>query len=116
MNETAIFSQSLPVFVVLTAVFALCAWLSGQAMANGWRAVWTALGYALLIALAHRFLLFALRGASLLDPLGLVLSAAFFCAVAWLAYRKRRADRMVSQYPWLYRRAGLLGWRELRDG
>jgi hypothetical protein len=115
MNWTAILSQSPTVFVVLTAIFSLCAWLSGQAMANGWRSVWTAVFYAVLIALAHRFLLFALRGASLLDPAGFALSVVYFCAIAWLAYSKRRADRMVSQYPWLYRRDGLLGWRELRD-
>lgn len=112
---TAIFSQSLPVFIVLTSAFGLCAWLSGQAMANGWHSIWIALFYAGLIALAHRFLLFALRDASLLEPLGFLLSLIIFCAIAWFAYRKRRADRMVSQYPWLYQRAGLIGWRGLRD-
>ena len=40
---SAIFSQSLPVFIVLTAAFGICAWLSGQAMANGWRPLWVSL-------------------------------------------------------------------------
>ena len=29
-----------------------------------------------------------------------------------LAYRLTQARQMVRQYPWLYRRKGLLGWEE----
>jgi len=32
-------------------------------------------------------------------------------AIASLAYRLTQARKMVSQYPWLYDRAGLFGWR-----
>ena len=30
-----------------------------------------------------------------------------------LAWRATRAHQMVRQYPWLYVRSGLLGWREI---
>ena len=32
--------------------------------------------------------------------------------LAAFAYRLTRARQMVRQYPWLYRRKGLLGWEE----
>lgn len=109
----AILSQSMPVFVILAVVFGVCSWLSGQAAARSWRSVWVAIGYAVLIAVADRFLLFALRGASLLDPAGFVLALVMFLAISVLAYRWNQVDMMVSQYPWLYERAGLLSWRPL---
>jgi hypothetical protein len=33
-----------------------------------------------------------------------------------LAFRLTRVRRMVSQYPWIYERDGLLGWRERSGG
>ncbi len=109
--DQAILSTSVWVFVILALVFGLCSWLAGQAAARGWRSIRVALGYAVLIALADRFLLFALRDASLLDPTGLVIALVMFPAIAALAYRWNQVDMMVSQYPWLYERAGLLSWR-----
>ena len=109
--DQAILSTSVWVFVILALVFGLCSWLAGQAAARGWRSMPVALGYAVLIALADRFLLFALRDASLLDPTGLVIALVMFPAIAALAYRWNQVDMMVSQYPWLYERAGLLSWR-----
>lgn len=107
----AILSKSIWVFVILALVFGLCSWLAGQAAARGWRSLRVALGYAVLIALADRFLLFALRGASLLDPAGLAIALAMFLAMAALAFRWNQVDMMVSQYPWLYEKAGPLSWR-----
>jgi len=109
--DQAILSTSVWVFAILALVFGLCSWLAGQAAARGWRSMRVALGYAVLIALADRFLLFALRDASLLDPAGLVIALVMFPAIAALAYRWNHVDMMVSQYPWLYERAGLLSWR-----
>jgi hypothetical protein len=107
----AILSKSVAVFVILGLVFGLCSWLAGQAAARSWRSMQVALGYAVLIALADRFLLFALRDASLLDPVGLAIALALFLAITALGFRWNQADMMVSQYPWLYERAGPLSWR-----
>ena len=111
--EQAILSTSVWVFVILALVFGLCSWLAGQAAARAWRSMPVALGYSVLIALADRFLLFALRDASLLDPTGLVIALVMFPTIAALAFRWNQVDMMVSQYPWLYERAGLLSWRPL---
>jgi len=111
MTAEAILSKSVAVFVILALVFGLCSWLAGQAAARGWRSLGVALAYAVLIALADRFLLFALRDASLLDPAGFALALAMFLSVAALAHRWNQVDMMISQYPWLYERAGPLGWR-----
>lgn len=107
----AILSQSVPVFVILGLLFGLCSWLAGQAAARGWRPIGVALAYGVLIALADRFLLFALRGAALLDPAGLAIALVMFLTVTALAFRWNQVDMMVSQYPWLYERAGPLNWR-----
>ncbi len=111
MSAEAILSQSVPVFVILGLIFGFCSWLAGQAAARGWRSIRVALGYAVLIAMADRFLLFARRDAALLDPAGLASALAMFLSVAALAFRWNQVDMMVSQYPWLYERAGPLNWR-----
>ena len=109
----AILSESVPVFVILAVVFGGCSWLAGQSAARGWKPLPVALGYAALIALADRFLLYALRDASLLDPVGFALALVMFVSIAALAYQWNQVDMMVSQYPWLYERAGPLSWREV---
>ena len=111
MTAEAILSKSVPVFVILAIVFGLCSWLAGQAAARGWRSMAVAIAYSVLIALADRFLLFALRDASLLDPVGFALALVMFASIAALAFRWNQVDMMVSQYPWLYERAGPLAWR-----
>ena len=52
----------------------------------------------------------ALHGAVSLA--GFALGWAVQLAIAAFAYRLTRARQMVRQYPWLYRRKGLLGWEE----
>lgn len=111
--DQAIFSKSVPVFIILSIVFGLCSWLAGQAAARGWRSIRVALAYAILIAMADRFLLFALREASLMDPMGFAIALVMFLAVAALAFRWNQVDMMVSQYPWLYERTGLLSWQAI---
>ena len=43
---------------------------------------------------------------------GFLLGWAVQLAVASFAYRLTQARQMVRQYPWLYRRKGLLGWEQ----
>ena len=56
-----------------------------------------------------------LFGGALLSPVGYLIDAATLAAIGLFAFRFTRAYRMVSQYPWLYERSGLFGWRE-KDG
>ena len=89
--------------------------LTGQALAATWRPVSQALGYSLLLGAANRFLVFALFGGPLLSVQGYVLDTGIITAICLLGYRLTRATRMVRQYPWLYERRGLFGWRPRGD-
>jgi len=41
-----------------------------------------------------------------------LIDTATLAAITALAWRLARARKMVSQYPWLYERAGPLSWRD----
>ena len=105
--------NSLAVFIGVTCVLAGgAAWMTGQALALTWRPAWQAAGYALLLTLADRFLIFALFEGRLLSLAGFGLDAATLIAIAMAAHRITLAGQMVKQYPWLYERQGLLSWRK----
>jgi hypothetical protein len=106
-------TDSIPVFLLVTVLFmGGCAFMTGQALAATWRPWRQAVPYALLLALADRFLVFALFGGGLLSLPGLLLDAAVLVSITLAAWRLTRARRMAAQYPWLYERTGLLSWRE----
>lgn len=107
-------------------LFGGAAVLMGNAIADTWRPWWQNIAYGALLAIVDEFLGFALFGGpffvdSLVSSdggpfgaafLGYIIDAAIISAIALLAYRVTLARKMVSQYPWLYERTGLLGWRE----
>ena len=104
-------------FIVLNCILASgAAWMSGRALALGWRPFWQVVVYMLLFALAVRFFHFALANGTLLSPWYYLVDAAVVIAVAALAYRFTRAGQMATQYPWLYERAGPFAWRERAKG
>jgi hypothetical protein len=102
------------------------AFMMGQAIAEIWRPWWQILPYGALLALGNEFLGFALFGGpfivdSLVSKNSQPLSAAtlvylfdagVIITIALIAYRLTLARKMAAQYPWLYERAGLFGWRE----
>ena len=102
------------VFLGLTLVFmGGCAVMTGQALAGTWRPAWQLPPYGLLLGAADRFLAFALFHQPLLSPAGFLVDAALLTVIGGLAFRLTRARQMASQYPWLYRRRGLFGWRQI---
>ncbi len=108
---------SLAGFLVVT-VFLACgaSCLMGQALASTWRPRWQLIGYSALLGLADRFLNFALFQGMLLSPSGYAIDAVLIFVVAFIAYRITLARMMVRQYPWLYVRYRLFGWREMGKG
>jgi hypothetical protein len=105
---------SLPVFLGLTIIlFGGCAFMTGQALASTWRPWWQIIPYGLMMGAADRFLGYALFGGDLLSTRGWLLDSIVIILVAAAAFRLTRARRMAEQYPWLYRRDGLFGWRRL---
>jgi hypothetical protein len=108
-----ILGSNLAVFIGLTvALFGLAAFLMGQALAATWRPLWTCFVYSALLAAGDRFLVYALFDGPLRSLPGYLTNWAVLAAIAVLAYRLTRVNKMVTQYPWLYERAGLLGWRD----
>jgi hypothetical protein len=102
-----------PVFVGVTIVlFGGAAFLMGQALAETWRPYRQVLLYCLLLGLGDRFVTYALFQGELLSLSGYVIDTLVLMLIASLAYRLTRARKMVSQYPWLYERAGLFTWRD----
>jgi hypothetical protein len=93
--------------------------MAGQALARTWRSWRQCLGYAILLSVGARlteFVLFIGRAEYLHDyVIGNAafscITMAYFVAVTLLAHRITRVRMMVTQYPWLYERAGLLSWR-----
>ncbi len=89
------------------------AWLLGRAIANTWRPPWQVGIAALLLGAAARFIHFALFRGELLSAPSYCCDTLIFLIVGLFAWRVTRASQMVRQYPWLYARAGPLGWREI---
>jgi hypothetical protein len=85
---------------------------AGHTVANNWRPWPQIVLYTALLSAALRFLDYALANGELWSVPGFLLGWAVQLAVGAFAYRMTRARQMVRQYPWLYRRRGLLGWEE----
>ena len=101
------------VYVGLTLVIMGCAaYMTGMGLANTWRPVWQPVFYSALLGFADRFLVFSLFDGELLSLTGYLIDSLSLIVISLFAYRSAQARLMVSQYPWLYERAGLFGWRE----
>lgn len=85
---------------------------AGHAVAITWRPWAQIVFYTALLSATLRFFDYALAGGELWSVGGFLLGWAVQLAIGSLAYRLTRARLMVRQYPWLYRRKGLLGWEE----
>ena len=109
-----LYASETPLQVVLVtgAIGGAAAWLTGRAIAQTWRPFWHLFAYIALLGAAVRFVHFALFEADLFALLSYIVDTLFLLAVASLSFRIARASQMVTQYPWLYERAGPLHWRD----
>lgn len=106
--------NTLWVFLLVTvAMGGSAAYASGKAMAQTWRPYWHIPFYMLGLAAGVRFCHFALFEEPLLVPNSYLVDFAVALAAASFGYRMVRARQMATQYGWLFRRAGPLGWRRL---
>lgn len=86
--------------------------LTGRNFAANWR---TPVAVALAgvgLAVAVRFLHFALNNEELFAASAALLDAVPIVLLALLGFRWRRTEQMTSQYYWLYERTGPLSWRQ----
>ena len=102
-------------FVVTVVVMGFAAFMTGQALAGTWKPVWQVVFYCLLLGLGSRFLIFSLFDGTLLSLTGYLVDVAVLVSIGLFAFRLTRARKLATQYPWIYERSGLLGWREKAD-
>jgi hypothetical protein len=85
---------------------------AGEGVASTWRSWRQVVLYSALLSMGLRFFDYALADGELWSVGGFFLGWAVQFAIAAFAYRLTRVRQMIGQYPWLYRRKGLLGWEE----
>lgn len=114
MDPQSLLGSSLAVFLGLTVILVgAAAWLTGRAIALQWRPARQVLWACLGLALASRFLTFALFDGELLSIGGLVAAYLVLVAIGLVAFRVTYVARMVCQYPWRYRRASPFAFEEI---
>ncbi|HEY8440643.1 MAG TPA: hypothetical protein VIK79_04235 [Xanthobacteraceae bacterium] len=108
--------QSLGVFLLVTVFLGGgAAFLAGRAVGATWRPWWYIAPYMAVLALAVRFLHYALFDSSFLSVRYYVADYAVCLSFALLGFRLMRVEQMVTRYGWMHERAGRLRWRR-RDG
>jgi hypothetical protein len=104
--------QSLAVFLLVTVFLGGgAAFLAGRAVAATWRPWWYIAPYMAVLALAVRFLHYALFDSSFLSFHYYVVDYAVCLSFALLGFRLMRVEQMVTRYRWMHERAGRLRWR-----
>ena len=93
------------------------AWLAGRAIAATWRPWWHVVFYMLILAVAVRFIHFALFRATLLSLHYYSVDSGACLAFGLLGFRATRAAQMATQYRWLNARTGAFTWarRQARE-
>ena len=104
MSELFYENGDLASFLLVTVVLGGgAAWLAGRAIAQTWRPWWSVVVYMLILALAVRFIHFALFDGTLLSPHYYAVDAAIVIVVAGLGFQMTRRQQMARQYGFLAR-------------
>ncbi len=96
-------------FLLVTVVMGgWTAWMTGRALAKSWHHWLYAVAALLVLAIAVRFIHFALFGGTFLSLHFYIVDALVVLAIGLVGFRITRARQMASQYGWLYERSGPL--------
>ena len=87
--------------IVTLGLGGAAALMSGRALALLWQSRWTILLAMLLLAMAVRFLHYALLGEALLSGTAYMTDAAILFCLAWVSFSWTRRGQMKRQYYWL---------------
>ena len=110
-------------FIVTVLLGGGSAFLTGRALARGWKSIGRLIVFTLLLAAAVRFLHWGLfldatyqswreAQGSLISLQYYIADSAVLLVLAALGYRLQRVQQMTSQYRWIYVRSGPLSWRK----
>jgi hypothetical protein len=104
--------QSLGVFLLVTVFLGGGAsFLAGRAIAATWRSWWHLLPYMAALALAVRFLHYALFESRFISVHYYLVDYAVCLIFALLGFRLMRVHQMVTRYRWIHEPAVRLRWR-----
>lgn len=92
-----------------------CAILAGRAIAKTWRSMLVAVAAMFPMAMAVRFVHFALFNETLLSAPAYLFELMVLLCAACLSFQRTRALQMVLQYYWLYELEGPMRWRPRQD-
>ena len=99
-------------FIGITVVlFGGFAFMMGQAIGETWRPAWHNVPYSFLLGAGNHFIDCALFGSDWGSLAHYLLNVAVGLVISLLSFRITQARKMVTQYPWIYERNGLFGWR-----
>lgn len=100
-------------FLLVTVVMGgWTAWMTGRALAKNWRHWGLAVAALLVLAVAVRFIHYALFQGTFISPRYYLVDAIVVLAIGMIGFRVTRARQMASQYGWIYERAGPLAIRQ----
>lgn len=88
--------------------------LTGRAIARSWAPARRTVPYAVALGIADRLVVSTLFGGNLLSAGSFIVDEYVILFGALIAYRATLAAQMARQYPWLYERVLIFGWRERR--
>jgi hypothetical protein len=87
------------VFLLVTIIMGgATAYVTGKSIAETWRPTWQILLYALITALAVRFIHFALFEEVLLSLRNYIVDCAVLCSASFVGYTHTRKRQMTDQY------------------
>ncbi len=111
MIYAMIFETFYPGEMVFYALACWAAWMTGRSIAGTWRTLASCLIYSVPLAMAIRFIHYAMFEGPFLSPVHFVADLIIMAIIVVIAFRYTRTGQMVSQYSWLYERASPLSWR-----
>lgn len=104
------------IFIGLTVILVGgAAILTGRAVASNWKPAWQVIAACVGLALADRFLIYALFQGELLDFWGTLVHFVVLAAMGLAAWQMAKVSKLVTQYPWRYRRTSPFAYEELSD-
>jgi hypothetical protein len=114
---SALLGTSPAVFIGLTVILVGGgAILTGRAVGGNWKPASHVVAACAGLALASRFLTYALFQGELLSIGGLVVSFLVLSAMGLASWRIALVSKLVGQYPWRFRRTSPFAYTEINAG